>query len=410
MRALLDTQIADEQFGFRRGRGCADAVHILRTIIEKSSEWGEELWIATLDVEKAFDCVHHSCLFDALMAAGADASIVAALSRLYTDLRTYVVTEPGQQSRTFQVQRGVRQGDPLSPLLFNLVLNQVLGEASSIWKRRGYGTNVGATLRGERLTHVAFADDMTLVARSWVSMKRMLSTLRAALSKRGLTLHPSKCKVQTNVVQTLRRGEVTIEEGFSVEVLDEESNLALLGTVLSLIDVTTYEIRNRIAAGWRMFWSMKPLLLNQKVSINRRLRLLDAAVGSCATWCCESWTPKAEELRQLEVARRAMLRKIVGARRGPDEDWVDWIQRATRKALVLSNRAGVREWAKLHFEKKWRWAGHAATSSGRTWLYRVTMWRDSAWQRLADATGCARELRPSTRRWMKSAAYVKNAA
>ena len=132
-----------------------------------------------------------------------------------------MVTEPGQQSRTFQVQRGVRQGDPLSPLLFNLVLNQVLDEASSIWKRRGYGTNVGATLRGERLTHVAFADDMTLVARRWVSMKRMLSILRAALSKRGLTLHPSKCKVQTNVVQTLRRGEVTIEEEFSIEVLDD---------------------------------------------------------------------------------------------------------------------------------------------------------------------------------------------
>ena len=150
-----------------------------------------------------------------------------------------------------------------------------------------------------------------------------------------------------------------------------------------------------------MFWSMKPLLLNQTVSINRRLRLLDPTVGSCATWCCESWTPKAEELRQLEVARRAMLRKIVGARQGPDENWVDWIQRATRKALVLSNRAGVREWAKLHFEKKWSWAGHAARSSARTWLYRVTMWRDSAWQRLADATGCARELRPSTRRWMK---------
>ena len=63
MRDLLDTQIADEQFGFRRRRGCADAVHIFRTIIGKSSEWGEELWIATLDVKKAFDCVHQSCLY-----------------------------------------------------------------------------------------------------------------------------------------------------------------------------------------------------------------------------------------------------------------------------------------------------------------------------------------------------------
>ena len=65
MQVQIDGLLADEQFGFRKGRGCADAVHILRTVIQKSAEWDEELWIATLDVEKAFDRVHHSCLFDA---------------------------------------------------------------------------------------------------------------------------------------------------------------------------------------------------------------------------------------------------------------------------------------------------------------------------------------------------------
>jgi hypothetical protein len=45
---LLETSLSDGQFGFRPGRGCADAVHILRSVIEKSAEWGEGLWIATL--------------------------------------------------------------------------------------------------------------------------------------------------------------------------------------------------------------------------------------------------------------------------------------------------------------------------------------------------------------------------
>ena len=161
MRELIDGQLADEQFGFRKGRGCADAIHILRMVIEKSAEWGEQLWIATLDVEKAFDRVHHSSLFEALMAGKVDKSIIAALGRLYTDLRASVDVWPGLQSREFQIQRGVRHGDPLSPLLFNLVLNGVLEEVQVVWRKRGYGTNVGTTMRGERLTHVAFADDMT---------------------------------------------------------------------------------------------------------------------------------------------------------------------------------------------------------------------------------------------------------
>lgn len=170
------------------------------------------------DVEKAFDRVHHSSLFEALLTNKVDVSIVAALHRLYTDLHASVELWPGETSRTFQIQRGVRQGDPLSPLLFNLVLNQVLEEVRTISQRRNYGTNVGMSLRGERLTRIAFADDMTLTTRSWTSMKRMLSTLRDALAKRGFALHPSKCQAQTNIAEWQRRGETVIEDGVSVSL------------------------------------------------------------------------------------------------------------------------------------------------------------------------------------------------
>ena len=143
------------------------------------------------------------------------------------------------------------------------------------------------------------------------------------------------------------------------------------------------------------------MLLNRKVSIFRRLRLFDATVTGCVMWCCESWAPTVEELRQLESARRSMLRKIVHIGRGPDEDWVQWIQRATHKALDWSVRAGVQVWASWHFERKWSWAGHVARRGLDTWLSRVTTWRESAWQSLANDMGTARDMRPSRRRWMK---------
>ena len=257
------------------------------------------------------------------------------------------------------------------------------------------------TLRGERLTHAAFADDMTLMSRSWISMKRMLSTLRDALAKSGLTLQPSKCKVHKHLAEWDRRGNTIIDENLSVEILDADSNLTLLGTILNLTDATQHEVENRIAAGWKLFWGLKRVLLNKNVSVHRRLRLLDTTVGSCATWCCESWTPRANELRQLESARRSMLRKIVCPHRCPNEEWLDWIRRATRKALDWASRAGVRQWCNHHFERKWRWAGHVARSSADSWLYRVTVWRDSAWQEMADEMGSMRETRPSRRRWMK---------
>ena len=170
LRDTLEAHFPEEQFGFRRGRGCTDAMHVLRTVVEKSDEWGEDLWLAALDVEKAFDRLHHTALFEALLASEVDSGLVATLRRLYRGMKAYVKLWPGAESRHFEVQRGVRQGDPLSPVLFNTVMTEILQEVEVIWQRRGYGTNVGRSLNGRRLTHIAFADDVTIVARSWLSL------------------------------------------------------------------------------------------------------------------------------------------------------------------------------------------------------------------------------------------------
>ena len=369
-------------------------------VVEKSAEWGEELWIAALDVEKAFDRVHHTALFEALLQTGINWGVISSLRKLYSDMKAYVNLWPGADSRVFNIERGVRQGDPLSPLLFNLVMKNVLGDVLPVWGRRGYGTNVGSTVRGQRLTHCSFADDMTLIARSWLSMKRMLVMVRDSLAKFGLTLHPSKCQVQTNLGQEVPRGLTTIEEGFAVEVLPVGIGLVVLGTVLDLEDPTKLEIENRIAVSWRMFWGMSKLLLNRKISINRRMKVFDSTVASCVLWCTESWTPRVEELRKLEGARRSMLRRILGSKRGSTEEWLDWIQRCTHKALSLSTRVGGRSWIDMHLQRKWHWAGHVARRGLDSWLLRTTSWRDSNWQSVVQDLAY-RPVRPSRRRWMK---------
>eukprot|EP00959_Pyramimonas_sp_CCMP1952_P413680 8667994-Pyramimonas_sp.AAC.1 len=61
---------------------------------------------------------------------------------------------------------------------------QILGEASCVWQRRGYGAIVGQALNGRRLTDVAFADDATLTSRTWASLRRMILAFLAALQMR----------------------------------------------------------------------------------------------------------------------------------------------------------------------------------------------------------------------------------
>ena len=323
-----------------------------------------------------------------------------SLRALYTDLQAQVALWPGVESRNFNVKRGVRQGDPLSPLLFNLVMKDVLEEVGTIWARRGYGTNVGRDGAGRRLTHCVFADDTTLIARSWLSLRRMLSTVRSSLARRGLRLHPSKSKVQTNRTDWRQRGVVNIEPGLAVEVVEEDIGLKVLGTVIHLNDATAAEIQKRIGSAWRMFWGMGRILMNKRISVNRRLRVFDATISSCVLWCCESWTPRQEELRNLETAQRAMLRRIAGVARGSDEPWLEWLQRSTHRALERAAHAGVKCWKLTHYKRKYMWAGHVARRDDNSWVHRVTFWRDSAWQGVV-ADLAQRPRRPARRRWMR---------
>ena len=135
--------------------------------------------------------------------------------------------------------------------------------------------------------------------------------------------------------------------------------------------------------------------------MTRRLRLFDSTVTSCLLWCCESWTPRAAELRELVVARHRMLRRIVGQVRLPEEDYVAWIRRTTQLARAKAEAAGLRDWSHSHFQKKWSWAGHVARSDVNKWLFLVTTWRDSTWEQEVTELGSTRPRRPSKRRWMK---------
>ena len=140
-------------------------------------------------------------------------------------------------------------------------------------------TNIGQTLRVKRLAHVAFAADVTLVSRSKDSLRRMLATLRNALASRGLTLHPTECKMQKNSREPHACGGTCVEKGFSVEVLPPGANLVMLGTVLHLDGLIENQIANQIASEWKLLWSVEQILLNRSVSIVRRLRLFSATVS-----------------------------------------------------------------------------------------------------------------------------------
>lgn len=101
-----------------------------------------------------------------------------------------------------QINRGVLQGDPLSPFLFNLVLDCCLRQLP-----QGVGYRVG----GGSIGHLAFADDVTLFASTPEGLSEALGAFRRALRSVGLDVNPGKCRTLA-LVADAKRGKVKLDD------------------------------------------------------------------------------------------------------------------------------------------------------------------------------------------------------
>ena len=126
IRSILDQQQSEEQYGFQRNRSTSDAMLAAECLISKSIEFNTDLWLVSVDLRKAFDRVEQAALFTALQRQGLPVSYIKLLHAVYKGQRGVVGGD-----RTFPITRGVRQGDVLSPLLFNCVLEDAMRE----WKK-----------------------------------------------------------------------------------------------------------------------------------------------------------------------------------------------------------------------------------------------------------------------------------
>ena len=310
--------------------------------------------------------------------ANVDEYIIRWLVDLYSHQASFVQLG-STRSRLFQICRGVRQGDPLSPILFINVMRTLMKKLKEEWYRKGFGTIVGSRDDiYDKLCLISFADDTTIVASSRQSLISMLKRLHDVFSEVGLKLNADKCKVMTNTnvhTPALRVGDMIFP------VVPAQAGFKILGTQYTLLGRTEAEFTYRLACAWGRFNHIWPLLRNRRADLNKRLKIFHSDVRQSLLWCCESWNLTAVEVQKLVTTERSMLRKFAAPRRLASEDYISWIVRATRQVEQTMDRAGLAPIAAVYLQRKWKWAGRITQMSSTRWARRVTLWRDGEWWR-----------------------------
>ncbi len=142
------------QKGFRSGDGIAQHVLSLQAIIDGAKRERKPLNLVFLDVRKAFDSVSHDTIVLAMRRLGCPEPFLAYIGDLYLRSST-VIEHNGERSAPIFTRRGVKQGDPLSPFMFNAVID---------WAFSSLDDHLGFSFGNVRVNNLAYADDVALLA------------------------------------------------------------------------------------------------------------------------------------------------------------------------------------------------------------------------------------------------------
>ena len=120
LKPRAELLLRESQCGFRQGRGCADQLFSLRTMMEKAREYHQPIYVCFIDLRRAYDSVHRDSLWRILQHSyQLPEKLLSIIQALHED-STAAVRAYGKTSDKFPVTCGVRQGCVLAPTLFNL--------------------------------------------------------------------------------------------------------------------------------------------------------------------------------------------------------------------------------------------------------------------------------------------------
>ena len=119
IKQVLHSLINEDQTGFVSGRYMGDNLRFIYDLIHHLDTNNLPGLLVSIDFEKAFDCISWSYMQNVLNTFGFGDSLCQWVKAFYVDIKSYVVVN-GKVSEKFIIERGCRQGDPISPYLFIL--------------------------------------------------------------------------------------------------------------------------------------------------------------------------------------------------------------------------------------------------------------------------------------------------
>lgn len=278
--------------GFRAGYQASHMTRTVMGLIKQAQEWRSELHAIKTDLRKTYDRVPLAGILHAMQARNLPRRILAYLWGVLN--RQVQFEAPGiGATEPVQLDHGLPQGCPASPLLFSTLLLQViLQPLVQKWKDEGRGIVVD----GDVVCILALADDLDLFDQSHSGIQDMLAELSVVLRAAGQTLQAEKCAWMP-VGGGSHEGGVTVDG----RALPRFTGHTILGTRVTLKNRAREAVTHRFERVWAAWWTNKPLFCHRAKEPPRRLTFFTNVFGASALRGLEAVPLRRSDTRLLDV-------------------------------------------------------------------------------------------------------------
>jgi len=188
LQHALKEIISGDQTGYIKGRYIGENIRVIDDIVTYTTITNTEGYVVLLDFEKAFDMVNVDFLKASLRAHNFGPNFVKWIDILYTNINSCVMNN-GHATEFFPVTRGIRQGCPISAMLFIIVVELLSSYIKNCPQVKGLCIN------NEIFTITQLADDTTLFLSDKESVIHAIGILDKFYESSGLRLNKLKCEV-----------------------------------------------------------------------------------------------------------------------------------------------------------------------------------------------------------------------
>ena len=297
---LPKDNVADTQFGFRQGRGTSMACSLLNDTLCYSKGNDTPIYLCAMDAEKCFDKIWHSGLLYKLWGMIPNNHWLL-LYRWYKSCGAIVRWNGGCSSR-FSITRGVRQGSVLSPLLFNIFINDMLIEL----KGQEHGIMIGK----EKINAMGYADDITVLGPTVTGLQCLINVCShyAKTWRFSFGIKKSKCMIYGPCPF-----QVQPKWFMGNQPLETVNQLDILGINYASDGKSNLHVDNRIKKCRNCFYGLRESGMSYPgLASEAKSHIWKTVLRPCLFYGCETIELSNRNVSSLETLQSNLIKSVHG--------------------------------------------------------------------------------------------------